>query len=169
MCVRGPVSAVAAHAPLPRTGEILVSPDQINLVRASWPRVAAQADALTTHFYTHLFAIDDSAAQLFRGVDMSAQHKKLAQSLAVVVHALDNPDSLLPAVAALGKRHTQYGVEHRHFDSVGEALLLALGETLRDEFTVAVKQAWAEAYALVASVMRRALVRADLSALPRPG
>jgi hemoglobin-like flavoprotein len=47
------------------------------------------------------------------------QRKKLAASLTVVVNALDDPVRLLPALAALGKRHTNYGVEHRHFDSVG--------------------------------------------------
>ena len=129
------------------------------LVRTSWPAVAERHDLLTARFYDHLFAIDESAARLFTGVDMAAQRVKLAQTLTVVVRSLDDLDRLLPAVAALGKRHTQYGVEDRHFDSVGEALLRALTDTLGDGFTTAVHAAWAEAYALLASVMRRALVR----------
>ena len=141
-----------------------MTPDQILLVRASWPTVAERADALTTHFYTHLFEIDDTAARLFSGVDMAAQKKKLAQSLTVVVHALDDIDSLLPPIAALGKRHTQYGVEDRHFDSVGDALLWALDDVLGDGFTPAVRDAWAQAYTMVASVMRRAFAREDVAA-----
>jgi len=137
-----------------------MTPDQILLVRASWPVVAMNADALTRNFYKHLFEIDDSAARLFAGVDMALQRKRLEQTLTVVVHALDNPDSLLPAVAALGKRHATYGVEHHHFDSVGEALLCALMETLGDGFSADVRTAWFDAYALLASVMRRALIRA---------
>ena len=134
--------------------------DQILLVRASWPVVAGDADAMTTRFYEHLFAIDAGAARLFTDTDMGAQRVKLAQTLEVLVKALDDPDRLVPAVAALGRRHTHYGVEPRHFDSVGEALLRALGDTLGVAFTPAVRQAWAETYGLVASVMRRALVRA---------
>jgi hemoglobin-like flavoprotein len=141
-----------------------VSPEQIHLVRASWPAVAAKADELTTRFYTYLFAIDDSAARLFTGVDLNAQRAKLAQSLAVVVKALDDPDQLLPAIGALGKRHRNYGVQHHHFDSVGEALLKALADTLGADFTPGTRSAWAEAYAVIASVMRRALIRAELSA-----
>jgi hemoglobin-like flavoprotein len=137
-----------------------MTPEQTAYVRGSWPTVATNADALTETFYKQLFEIDASAARLFVGVDMTAQRKKLAQSLAVVVHALDDPDSLLPAVAALGKRHAGYKVEHHHFDAVGEALLAALGDALGSAFTPDVRSAWAEAYALVASVMRRALVRA---------
>ncbi|HMA23783.1 MAG TPA: globin family protein [Gemmatimonadaceae bacterium] len=137
-----------------------MTPDQILLVRSSWPAVAADADALTTHFYARLFEIDDSAARLFAGTDMATQRKKLAQSLAVVVKALDDLDQLLPAVAALGKRHAHYGVEQHHFDSVGEALIAALGAVLGDGFSSDVHAAWGEAYGLVASVMRRALIRA---------
>jgi len=143
--------------------------DQIFLVRSSWPRVATSADAVTSSFYKHLFAIDDSAARLFTGLDMAAQRKKLAQALAVVVHALDDPDRLLPAVAALGKRHTNYGVAHHHFDSVGESLLLALADVLGNEFTVEVRAAWGDAYALIASVMRRALIRANSPSMGSTG
>jgi len=137
-----------------------MTPDRIVLIRNSWPTIEANIDALTSAFYARLFAIDASAAALFAGVDMSAQRAKLARSLAVVVHALDDPDSLLPALAALGKRHTAYGVEHHHFDSVGEAVVKALAQTLGDAFTSNLRDAWVEAYAIVASVMRRALIRA---------
>jgi hemoglobin-like flavoprotein len=139
-----------------------MTPDQIRLVRSSWPIVITASDTLAIHFYSRLFEIDDSAARLFADVDMVLQRQKLTKSLDVVVNALDDPDQLLPAVAALGKRHTKYGVEHHHFDSVGESLIVALGATLRDEFTAELQAAWTEAYALVSSVMRRALIRASV-------
>jgi hemoglobin-like flavoprotein len=136
-----------------------VTSAQVLLVRSSWPSIAANAETLTTRFYAYLFEIDASAGRLFAGVDMTMQRARLTQALAVIVKTLDDQDRLLPAIAALGKRHATYGVEHRHFDSVGEALLRSLGETLGDAFTSEVREAWAQAYALVASVMRRALVR----------
>jgi hemoglobin-like flavoprotein len=144
-----------------------MTPEHITLVRASWPAIAAHADALTRNFYTYLFEIDDSAARLFAGVDMTALRTKLAQSLAVVVQSIDDVDRLLPALAALGKRHATYGVEDRHFDSVGHALLRAFSTTLGDEFTTPLHDAWSEAYGLIAAVMRRALVRA-LTDCPSP-
>jgi len=133
--------------------------DQILLVRTSWPAIAERADVLTRYFYEHLFAIDDNAARLFAHVDMGAQRVKLAQTLGVVVNALDDVDRLLPVVAALGKRHSHYGVEERHFDSVGEALLWAISDTLGPAFTPELHAAWTVAYALIASVMKRALPR----------
>jgi hemoglobin-like flavoprotein len=99
-------------------------------------------------------------------VDMAAQRTKLAQSLGVVVHALDDLDRLMPAIAALGKRHSRYGVADQHFDSVGSALLGALGDTLGPEFSDEAHHAWGTAYALVAAVMRRALVRSEHPGAP---
>ena len=136
-----------------------MNPDQIHLVRSSWVTLAERAELVTTRFYEHLFVVDPGAAHLFAGVDMAAQRVKLAQTLSVVVAALDNLDRLMPAVAALGKRHAGYGVEAHHFDSVGEALLQAFSDTLGDEFRDETRVAWSVAYTLVASVMQRALTR----------
>ena len=137
---------------------IHMTPDQIALVRSTWPTISANADTLTERFYHHLFEIDESAARLFAGVDMTLQRTRLAQALAVVVHNIDDPESLMPAVAGLGRRHAGYGVEDRHFDSVGDALLWALSDVLGADLDQAHRDAWANAYALIASVMRRALV-----------
>lgn len=134
-----------------------MTPDEIRLVRSSWTMIAERADAFTARFYAHLFVIDPDSAQLFTGVEMSAQHWKLAQTLGVVVQALDDLDTLLPAVAALGRRHTRYGVEHHHFESVGAALLQAMADTLGTRFTPLVRAAWTQAYAVVSAEMRRAL------------
>lgn len=142
-----------------------MTPEQIQLVRTTWEVAAADPDTLTTNFYAHLFAIDSGIARMFGGVDMASQKKKVAQALAVVVTALDDVDSLLPALSALGKRHVKYGVESRHFDAVGDALIWALRDSLGNAFTADVQHAWADAYAVVASVMRRPLERSDPQAL----
>ena len=132
--------------------------DQVVLVRASWPAIAERGDELSARFYDRLFAIDASAARLFTGVDMAAQKAKLIRTLGAVVRALDDVDLLLPAVAALGKRHAHYGVEDHHFDTVGEALLLAFTDTLGAAFTPELRAGWTAAYAFIAAGMRRALI-----------
>lgn len=134
-----------------------MTPEEIRLVRSSWSMVAERADAFTARFYDHLFVIDAGAAQLFTGVDMTVQQWKLAQTLGVIVQALDDLDTLLPAVSALGRRHTRYGVLHHHFDSVGSALLQAFVDTLGQRFTPAVRAAWTHAYSLVAAAMQQGL------------
>ena len=120
--------------------------------------IAERSDVFTGRFYSRLFEIDPNTARLFSGVDMAAQQWKLAHTLGVVVQALDDLDALLPAVSALGKRHTRYGVGQQHFEPVGAALLQAFADTLGTRFTSDVRAAWTEAYTLVAEEMKRALV-----------
>ena len=134
------------------------------LVRSSWPALAERAGELAATFYHRLFEIDGSAAQLFADVDMSAQEAKLMRALTTVVAALDDPGDLLESLGGLAKRHAGYGVELRHFDSVGDALLWAIADTLGPRFTPELRAAWGAAYALIASVMKRAIERSAIAA-----
>ena len=60
----------------------------------------------------------------------------------------------------LGRRHAQYGVEDRHYDSVGEALMLTIETGLGQAVTRESRAAWAAAYARLSEPMRRAGERA---------
>ena len=126
---------------------------QVALVRQSFAKVApirAQAAAL---FYERLFALDPSTRPLFRG-DIAAQGAKLMAALATVVHALDRLDTVVADIRALARRHVHYGVEERHYLTVGAALLWTLEQGLGpEEFTPEVRNAWAAAYALLSSTM----------------
>jgi len=136
-----------------------VNEARVFLVRASWSSVSAAAETLAGRFYVHLFAIDATAAELFAKTDMATQRVKLMKSLEALLQGLDEPSRFLDTLGGLAKRHAQYGVEARHFDSVGDALLWALADTLGRQFTPELRAAWAEAYALIASVMKRAIER----------
>ena len=92
------------------------------------------------------------AAPLFR-----AAVRSWDPMLSDIVANLDQLDDLIPTVAALGRRHRDYGVRDADYDRVREALLGAIGSALGDAFTREVRSAWEEAYALMASVMKRAV------------
>ena len=83
--------------------------------------------------------------------------------LAQIVQAIDRPEDLVSSVAALGRRHVPYGVKDADYESVGAALLWTLEQGLGDAFTPDVRAAWAEAYLTVATVMRRAATREQLT------
>ena len=84
---------------------------------------------------------------------MVQQRKILMQTLAVVVRSLDRLEQLTAALEGLGRRHAGYGVRENHYDKVGEALLWTLREGLGETFTLELREAWAEAYYTLASVM----------------
>lgn len=133
---------------------------QILLVKESWAKVAPIAPTAATLFYDRLFSAAPGVRPLFPS-DMTEQKAKLMDMLGTVVDGLDDLDSLVPAVQALGERHAGYGAEPAHYDVVGDCLLWTLGQGLGDDFTPAVKAAWATAYGVLASVMISAQTTAE--------
>lgn len=75
------------------------------------------------------------------------------QMIGVAVSKLDDLDTLIPALQALGRRHVPYGVLPEHYPTVGAALLKTLEQGLGAAFTPAVKAAWTEVYGVMAKVM----------------
>lgn len=78
--------------------------------------------------------------------------------------ALDRLDTLRPALERLGRRHLDYGVEDRHYDLVGAALLWTLDRGLGEAFTGPVRDAWATAYETLAGIMRNAAAQEERAA-----
>lgn len=130
----------------------------VYLVQESFKKVLPIADTAVEIFYDKLFLIDPNLKQLFPKNEqlMHAQRNKLRDMLASAVNGLNNLEALIPILQGLGRRHVDYNVEKSHYDTVGLALLQALEVGLGDEFTPEVKDAWAEVYGVMASVMTEA-------------
>lgn len=133
----------------------MMTPESVALVQTSFKKVAPIAGAAADIFYARLFEIAPDVRSLFPE-DMTDQKKKLMQMLAVAVNNLHQVESIVAPVQELGRRHVGYNVEDRHYDVVGAALLYTLAQGLGDDFTPEVEAAWAETYALVATVMKEA-------------
>jgi hemoglobin-like flavoprotein len=132
---------------------------QKELVQTSFEQVRPIADAAAALFYNRLFELDPTLRPLFKG-DMKEQGRKLMDMITLAVKGLDRPEALLPALAALGRRHAGYGVNKHDYETVGEALLWTLEQGLGPGFTPDVREAWEAVYAFVAGAMREAAVAA---------
>jgi hemoglobin-like flavoprotein len=135
-----------------------MTPRQIELVQASWAQVLQSpdsADAVAQLFYGKLFGLDPSLKPMFKG-DMNEQGRKLMTMITFVVRGLTRLEAIVPGVQALGQRHARYGVQDRHYATVGSALLSTLALGLGTAFTDEVRDAWATAYGLLAGTMRDA-------------
>jgi hemoglobin-like flavoprotein len=131
-----------------------MTPESQNLVRDSFAKIeplAAQAAAI---FYDRLFVLDPSLKPLFKS-DMTEQGRMLMAMIGAAVANLGNLEAIIPAVQDLGRRHATYGVEPRHYATVGAALLWTLEQGLGDAFTQPVKAAWMEAYTVLSAVMQK--------------
>ena len=132
-----------------------MTPEQKQLVRDSFAKVAPIAPTAAELFYGRLFELDPSLRPLFKG-DMKEQGRKLMAMIATAVAGLDKLDTIVPAVRALGKRHAGYGVIDAQYDTVAAALLWTLEQGLGPDFTPATKEAWTACYTLLAGQMKEA-------------
>lgn len=140
-----------------------MTPNEIALVKDSFRKVVPIADQAAALFYARLFELDPELRQLFRG-DMLEQGRKLMAMIAMAVAALERIDEIVPAVRALGARHSGYGVSEEHYATVGAALLWTLERGLGAEFTPAVRSAWTSTYSLLANTMIEAQRASPLAA-----
>jgi hemoglobin-like flavoprotein len=130
-----------------------MTPQQQELIRSTWAMVIPIADDAARIFYDRVMELDPSTRPMFARTDMAERRRTLMQTLAVVVKSIDRLDDVVPAVEALGRRHATYGVRPSHYTVSGGALLDTLEIGLGDAFTPEARQAWTEAFQLLASVM----------------
>jgi hemoglobin-like flavoprotein len=127
------------------------------LVDESWTSLNDATHVVGQLFYDKLFEIAPEVRDLFPG-DMKQQRVKLMKMLGHAVGALRDPEGLVPALQGLARKHVGYGVQPEHFDPVAVALLATLETGLGDAWTSEVKASWIQAYTLVSSVMKAALI-----------
>ena len=141
-----------------------MTPDQIKLVQDSFRVVIAMREVAAAMFYERLFEIDPQLRALFPKTDIAKQGAKLMASLGFVVHRLDRPETILPALGALAVRHVTYGVEAHHEAIVGEALVDTLASGLGAAFTPELRAAWQAVCGLLSSTMIAATRRPAVAA-----
>jgi len=129
-----------------------MTPEQVELVQASFAKVAPISDQAAELFYGRLFEIAPQVRAMFPA-DMSEQRKKLMATLAIVVNGLGDLPAILPAASALAKRHVGYGAQAAHYPVVGAALLWTLEKGLGDAWAPPVAAAWAQAYTTLSTFM----------------
>jgi hemoglobin-like flavoprotein len=126
--------------------------EQVELIRNSLIHVHPIADKIAKSFYAHLFEVNPHLQKLFSG-DMNRQGTMLMTSLELAVSSLDDPESILPSVRALGERHISYGVRAEYYQLAKDAYLWALEKHLGDKFTPELKEAWAAAFGALVETM----------------
>jgi hemoglobin-like flavoprotein len=129
-----------------------MTPRQVDQVQASFAKVAPIADRAAALFYDRLFETAPEVKALFSG-NMHIQGRQLMAALRMVVNSLGQIEEIAPMVCNLAKRHLAYGVRQDHYAVVGVARLWTLEQGLGDEFTPAIRTAWAAAYSTSSETM----------------
>lgn len=133
----------------------------IALLQESFTQVMAMRTEAAALFYERLFAIDPALRPLFSDADMRSQEMKLMAALALVVGKLRELDTVIPVLETLAVKHVAYGVEERHYETVGSALIQTLSLAFGPRFTPELRNAWIAAYGAISGVMIAAARRSQ--------
>ena len=141
-----------------------VEPNHVQEVENSWNKVSALGvENVGVLLFKNIFTIAPEALELFSfrnepnlydSLTLKAHGVNVVNTVGKAVAGLREFYTLVPALAALGERHVEYGILEPHYDVVGKALLMTLEQGLGDAFTPQVKEAWTIVYEAVAVTMK---------------
>jgi hemoglobin-like flavoprotein len=133
-----------------------LSQQQIKLIKQSWRNfMGVSPTTVGDLFYSKLFADHPSVRKLFPN-DMNEQYKKLVDMLTAIVVRLDDLGTISDEIAAMARRHVDYGVKPAHYKIVGTALLWTLEKGMGSDWNKEVKEAWTVCYTILADTMIKA-------------
>lgn len=138
---------------------------QVELLRSSFDLVTEREPQLTRRFYDILFARYPSVRSMFSRRSRDKQEQMLQEALVAVLDHLEDAPWLQANLAALGAKHVDYGVTAEMYDWVGDALLATLAEVAGPDWNDQLRDAWAEAYRAIATLMQAGVPAADDSTL----
>jgi hemoglobin-like flavoprotein len=125
----------------------------IMLVQQTFAQIAPVADLVADLFFARLFQLDPTLRVLFPN-DLRSTKMRLMRALAQSVREIQTAGDATSEIAALGRRHLGYGVQPKHYQTFGEALLWTLEKGLGEGFTFETRQAWQRWYAQLVRVMQ---------------
>ncbi|MEJ2227822.1 MAG: globin domain-containing protein [Alphaproteobacteria bacterium] len=146
-----------------------MTPSQLRIVRDTYTKIAPVATQVGEKFYDRLFSLAPETRKLFRD-DMSYQHEKFMSVVAELVNLhlrsllslpatqMEDSEAAMPTIRKLGKEHADWGVIPAHFGLMRTSLMTTMHEFLGDQFTPQVREAWEEAFDIMAKVMKNGLL-----------
>lgn len=124
----------------------------IDIVKATAPAVAKNAENITTRMYEILFSTYPQTKELFIDSDPE-QHKKLAAAVGAYAANIDNLAVLSKAVEKMATTHVRTKVKPEHYPMVGVSILGAIKDVLGEAASEDVLNAWKEAFFFLADIL----------------
>ncbi|MEZ5287534.1 MAG: protein kinase [Vicinamibacterales bacterium] len=122
-------------------------------LESSFAHIAARGADFASRFYDTLFARHPAVRPLFARVSMRHQQQHLLAALTLVIDHLRTPDAVAPALEALGRRHVGYHVQASHYVALTHVALDVIRETLGDDWSPDIDEAWHRGLDAVCGVM----------------
>nr|CAF32307.1 putative haemoglobin [Aspergillus oryzae] len=132
-----------------------LSPEQIQLIKATVPVLQQHGTTITTVFYNNMLTAHPELNAVFNNANKVNGHQPRALAGALFAYAshIDDLGALGPAVELICNKHASLYIQPEQYQIVGKFLLEAMGEVLGDALTPEILDAWATAYWQLADLM----------------
>ncbi|KAJ5261164.1 hypothetical protein N7478_011759 [Penicillium angulare] len=132
-----------------------LTPDQVQLIKATVPVLVEHGNTITTVFYENLLRENPDLNNVFNTPNQRNGHqpRALAGSLFAYASNIDNLGALSPAVELICHKHASLYIQPEAYAIVGKYLIEAMGQVLGDALTPEIKDAWGVAYWQLANIM----------------
>lgn len=122
------------------------------ILKQSFAHIEPVAPKVISYFYARLFLTDPELRAIFPlAMDLPRQH--FLTALTRCVWSMDNPQGLTEFLGQLARDHRKYGVQEKHYRSLGDALLASLRAFSGRAWTAEVQSAWETAVSHITAVM----------------
>ncbi|EFF81387.1 oxidoreductase NAD-binding domain protein [Acinetobacter haemolyticus ATCC 19194] len=131
-----------------------MTPQQIELVKATVPVLRENGVALTGYFYNRMLGNNPDLKETFNmGHQRSgAQAQALAGAVLAYAENIEDPSVLLPVVELIAHKHVSLNIQAPDYSIVGENLLHSISEVLSISMDDPLIDAWAAAYGQLADL-----------------
>lgn len=130
----------------------MIQQKEIQLIEDSWDYILMNTQEAGMLFYDDLFGKHPELRPLFR-TDLRDQARKLVALITFSVNKLNDFDSVVSDIEALGLRHNSYGVKPEHYEMVGESLMQMLEKGMGEKWNIDLAYAWEKLYKYLSEVM----------------
>ncbi|VAW58123.1 Methyl-accepting chemotaxis protein I (serine chemoreceptor protein) [hydrothermal vent metagenome] len=129
---------------------------EVEILESSFNLLAPKAEELGRKFYDELFKRAPQVKPMFEKTTPAEQQKKLLSALKLVVENVRKPETLAPALSAMGERHQVYGALPEHYPVVVSTLIDVMKEVAEEAWTSNIEIAWTQALDVIARIMLNA-------------
>jgi len=132
----------------------MLSKEDIQLIKATLPVVASNADTITKTFYGHLFTRHPEMLAYFNQSHqkMGLQPRALAHAVIAYASNIENLQTCDKMLKLIAEKHISYNVYPEQYAIIGETLMIAIGEVLGSAVTVEIATAWENTYKQLAQI-----------------
>jgi nitric oxide dioxygenase len=124
----------------------------IEIIKSTVPVLEKHGGDITKTFYKLMFINHPELLNIFNHANQKQgrQQKALANSVYAAAKYIDQLEVILPVVTQISHKHRSLGIKPEHYPIVGEHLILAIKEVLKEGATDEIIEAWTKAYGVIA-------------------